>query len=183
MALLGLSKTTIRLLVIAVTAGLVQARAEAPGINEYQVKAAFLVNFAKFVIWPATPNSAEAPFQICVLGQNPFGSALEDMVQGRDFEGKAFLINRIADARQAAGCHVLFISAAEWKRSRPLLSDLKGFHILTVGETDDFLPQGGIVRFKLKSAQVRFEIDADAAVREKLKISSKLLSLGDTKKQ
>ncbi len=175
---------TIRLTLIVLTAGLVQAHAEARAIDEYQVKAAFLLNFAKFVEWPATAfNSADAPLGICVLGENPFGSALEETVRGMEVAGKSFVIRKISEARQAAGCHILFIVGSERRRSRAVLEEIKGFSILTVGETDDFISNGGVIRFKLKDAQLRFEIDAEAAVREKLKISSKLLSLGDARKK
>jgi YfiR/HmsC-like len=174
----------IRLLVVVLTVGLVQTCAQSRVIDEYQLKAAFLFNFAKFVEWPATAfNGADAPFGICVLGENPFRSALEETVRGSEVAGKRFAIRKISDARQAAGCHILFMGASERRRSRAVLEELKGFSILTVGETDDFISNGGVIRFKLKEAQLRFEIDADAAAREKLKISSKLMSLGDARKK
>ncbi len=171
---------SLRLTLVVLTAGLVQAHAAASAINEYQLKAAFLFNFAKFVVWPATAfHSADTPFQICVLGENPFGSALDEAVRGMEVAGRSFAIRKISEARQAPDCHILFIGASERKRSRAVLEDIKGFSILTVGEADDFLANGGMIRFKLKDAQLRFEIDADAAARQKLKISSKLLSLAD----
>ena len=173
---------TVRLTLVVLAMGLVQAHAEASVIDEYQLKAAFLFNFAKFVVWPATAfNSADTPFQICVLGENPLGSALDETVRGMEVAGKSFVIRKISEARQTPGCHILFIGASERKRSRAVLEEIKGFSILTVGETDDFLANGGVIRFKLKDAQLRFEIDADAAARERLKISSKLLSLGEAR--
>jgi hypothetical protein len=183
-ALLSLKKMMSRLTLIVLTAGLGQAHAESRVIDEYQLKAAFLFNFAKFVEWPTTAfNGADAPFGICVLGENPFGFALEETVRGGEVAGKRFAIRKISDARQAAGCHILFMGASEQRRSRAVLEELKGFSILTVGETDDFLSNGGVIQFKLKNSQLRFEIDADAAAREKLKISSKLMSLGDSRKK
>lgn len=161
--------------------GMVPVRAETP-IKEYQLKAVFLLNFAKFVTWPSTGfANAGTPFQICVLGENPFGSSLEEIVRGMNVAGRIFAIRGVSDGRQAAGCHILFFGASERKRSRVVLAEIKGAGILTVGETDDFLANGGVIQFKLKDAQLRFEIDADAAIRENLKISSKLLSLGDTR--
>ncbi len=173
-----------RLTLIVLTAGLVQAHAEARVIDEYQVKAAFLFNFAKFVEWPATAfNSADAPLGICVLGENPFGSALEETVRGMEVAGRRFVIRKISEARQAAGCHILFMGASDRRRSRFVLEELKESSILTVGETEDFIANGGVIRFKLKDERLRFEIDAGAAARERLKISSKLLSLGDAGKK
>jgi hypothetical protein len=161
--------------------GLVQVRAETP-IKEYQLKAVFLLNFAKFIAWPTTAfANAGTPFQICVLGENPFGSSLENIVRGMNVAGRSFAIRSVSAGRQAAGCHILFVGASERQRSRAVMAEIKGAGILTVGETNDFLANGGVIQFKLKDAQLRFEIDADAAVREDLKISSKLLSLGDAR--
>jgi hypothetical protein len=152
-------------------------------LSEYHVKAAFLYNFAKFVEWPPTAfHKPDTPFEICVLGLNPFGSTLEEAVQGMQVSGRSFVILKISDVAQAAGCHILFISSSERRQLRAVLDQLKGLNILTVGETEDFLASGGVIRFKLKNEQLRFEINPDAAARERLKISSKLLSLGDARK-
>ena len=182
MALLGSKKTTIRLTLFVLVTSLIQANAESSVIREYQLKAAFLFNFAKFVSWPATAfNRPDSPFEICLLGENPFGSALDETVQGMEVAGRSFVIRKISEARQSLNCHILFIGVSERKRSRAVLEEIKGSGILTVGETDDFLASGGIIQLKLKDARLRFEIDADGATRERLKISSKLLSLGDSR--
>ena len=148
-------------------------------LDEYQVKAAFLFNFAKFVEWPAQfSNASPGSVVLCVFGQNPFGNAL-DAVSGRRVGMKTFIVREISDASLANQCHILFLAGSERKRTSSILGQLKGASILTVGEADDFISSGGIVAFKLKDARVRFEIDAVAAERAKLQISSKLLSLGD----
>ena len=157
-------------------------RAAAPSADEYPVKAAFLFNFAKFVEWPATAfKGPEDPIAICVLGQNPFGTALEDVVRDKTVANRAFVVRNVLTAQQAISCQILFVSASERKRFRLLLDELKGHSVLTVGEADDVTANGGIINFRLKDARVRIEIDADAAERAGLRISSKLLSLAERK--
>jgi hypothetical protein len=146
--------------------------------EEYQVKAAFLFNFAKFVEWPPQAfNSTSDPIVICVLGQNPFGHALDEAVAGKNIAGRAIVTREVAAGKQAVSCQILFISASERKRWRALLDGIKGCYILTVGESDGFTASGGVVGLKLEDGKVRFEINMDAAEQSKLRISSKLLSL------
>jgi hypothetical protein len=155
---------------------LATASAEQP-LDEYQVKAAFLYNFAKFVQWPSDAfQSASEPIAICVLGQDPFGRSLEDTVAGRAIEGRSLIVRHISTVKQVAGCHVLFIGSADHKRSPPMLADIKP-GILTVGESDASGADGVVINFKLDEGKVRFDINVDAAEREKLQISSRLLSL------
>jgi YfiR/HmsC-like len=173
----------IRYFVLAVVAAITCMHAEAPLAEEYPVKAAFLFNFAKFVEWPANSfKGPEDPITICVLGQSPFGGALEDVVRNKTVANRAFVVRDVANAQQASKCHIVFVSAAERKRCRSFLGELKGRSILTVGEAEDFIENGGIINFKLKDARVRIEIDADAAERAKLRVSSKLLSLAEIRK-
>lgn len=176
------SHVTRRLATLTLVAGMVCMHAEVA--DEYPVKAAFLFNFAKFVEWPSDAfQGPEDPIGICVLGQNPFGSALEDVVRNKIVANRAFLVREIANSQQASKCHIVFVTASERKRFRSLLEELKGRSILTVGETDDFISNGGVINFKLKDARVRIEIDAGAAERAKLHISSKLLSLAEIVKR
>jgi len=167
---------------LALAATLGSARAQTPIADEYPVKAAFLFNFAKFVEWPAVAfKSPEDPITICVLGQNPFGTALEDVVHDKTVANRGFVVREVLNAQQASNCQIVFVSASERKRFRFLLDQFKGRSILTVGEGDDFTANGGIINFKLKDARVRIEIDAGAADRAGLRISSKLLSLAERK--
>jgi YfiR/HmsC-like len=146
--------------------------------DEYQVKAAFLYNFAKFVEWPS--EAFESPGQslvICVLGEDPFGHALEDAVSGRKVDGRAFAIRRISDGRQAHGCRILFVSSSEPRRALSALATLNETGLLTVGESDSATSAGMIVNFILEEGKVHFAINEAAAEREKLRLSSRLLSL------
>jgi hypothetical protein len=148
--------------------------------DEYHVKAAFIYNFAKFVEWPPRTFKGRAdPIGICVLGKDPFGDALTEAVNGKAIEGKPFAVREIADAQHASGCHILFIVGSERKRVRPILDAIRGAAILTVGETDGFASEGGMINFKIEAGRVRLQINIDAAEQAQLGISSKLLSLSE----
>ena len=160
------------------------ARAGETGIEEYQIKAAFLFNFAKFVEWPAQAfKSADSPIEICVLGPDPFGSSLDKAVEGKAVGNRRFVIREVRDAPQAGECHILFVSAAGWAQSRAVLRDIKKCCVLTVGETGEFIAGGGMINLRLEEARVRMEINPDAAERAGLRISSKLLSLAEIKRK
>jgi hypothetical protein len=147
-------------------------------IDEYQVKAAFLYNFAKFVEWPAqTFKTDKDPVRICVLGQDPFGSFLGDAVGGKTVLGRPFVLSDISSADQVTDCQILFISSSERKRLRAIFAEFRTAGVLTVGETDGFATQGGIVNFKLTNGRVCLEINIEAAVQAKLRINSSVLSL------
>jgi len=147
-------------------------------IDEYQVKAAFLYNFAKFVRWPERAfSSPTEPISICVFGRNPFGRTLEQTVAGKEFGGRAFLVRSIADPQDACRCHIVFVSSSEKKRIAAILSAVQTSSVLTVGEFPGFAGQGGAVNFKLEDGAVHFEINLEAARLKELDISSKLLSL------
>jgi hypothetical protein len=148
-------------------------------LEEYQVKAAFLYNFAKFVQWPAGAfRDSSDPIVICILGEDPFGRSLEDTVAGRKVDGRTLTVRHISSIRQSPHCHVLFVSSAEQRKSAPDLDQIRSPGILTIGESGTSAPYGSVITFKLESGKVRFDINVEAAEREKLKISSRLLSLG-----
>lgn len=166
--------------ILALTAASLWAGADAAPVGEYQLKAVFLFNFSKFVEWPpqAFANPRD-PFAICVLGDNPFGAALDDAVRGKMVADRPIAIRLVSSSEQARTCQILFVSATERKRVHGILEALRNCSVLTVGDTEDFIANGGIVRFRMKDARVRIEIDADAAGRANLRISSRLLSLAE----
>ena len=156
------------------------AAARGQTTEEYRVKAAFLYNFAKFVEWPSQAFKGPTdPIAICILGKDPFGAALIQAVNGKVIEGKPFRIRLISDAQQASGCHILFVTGSERKLQRPILDAIRGIPVLTVGETDAFVAEGGIVNFKIEAGRVRLQVSIDAAEQAGLSISSKLLSLAE----
>jgi hypothetical protein len=147
-------------------------------IDEYRVKAAFLYNFTKFVQWPPEAfRSPSDPIAICVVGRDPFAGSLEQVVNGKTISGRAFVIVHADGAQQASQCQIVFFSSSESKGSRSLLKGLKKGGRLTVGETENFTAEGGVVNFTLGNGRVGFEINVTAAAEERLQISSKLLSL------
>jgi hypothetical protein len=152
--------------------------ASGQALDEYQVKAAFLYNFAKFVEWPPEAfKTAKDPILVCVLGRNPFGKALEEAIRGKSIAGRAFAYRHVSDAESASACQILFVGSEESKHFRSLLESLKPMGILTVGEAQGFAADGGVINFKLDDGHVRFEINVAAAEHEQLHISAKLLSL------
>jgi hypothetical protein len=154
------------------------AWAQPRSAGEYQVKAAFLYNFAKFVDWPpdAFPQPS-APLHLCVFGEDPFGGELERIVHEKIVAGHPLRVLQPKRIAQARGCHILFVSSWDPKEVHSLLEALKGSSTLTVGETREFTRLGGMITFLLASGRVRFEINPDAAHEARLKISAKLLSL------
>ncbi len=152
----------------------------AQSAEEYRIKAAFLYNFAKFVDWPPKAFKGPSdPIVIGVLGKNPFGDSLNEAVAGKTFGGRAFQVREVADAQQAAACQIVFISSSERKRLATLFSQLGNSAVLTVGDTDNFAALGGIINFKIEGGNVRLQINTEAARKEQLHISAKLLSLAE----
>jgi hypothetical protein len=150
-----------------------------PVSKEYQVKAAFLFNFAQFVQWPESTftNSAE-PFNIGILGDDPFGPALEQMVRGESIHGHSFVIVRSRRVQDLEHCEIVFITKVERGHVGDDLARLSGKRILTVSELPGFASHGGDINFFLEGSKVRFEINPAAAQHDGLKISSQLLNLG-----
>lgn len=145
----------------------------AQGASEYELKAAFLFNFAKFVEWP---DPASGPLRVCIVGDDPFGNKLEDTVRGKEISGQPIEIRRLNREDNPRGCQIAFIGASG-RDARSVLDTLGGASTLTVGESPNFAKQGGIINFVLEDNKVHFEINVDAAERARLRISSKLLSL------
>jgi hypothetical protein len=152
--------------------------AQAQSAAEYQVKAAFLFNFTKFVEWPATvfPTS-DARLQICILGEDPFGRDFEQSIVEKLVQGRRIEVAHPSGVPQARTCQILFISGSEKRRVRDILQELKGASILTVGDTPTFIQTGGIINFVVDQDRVRFEINMEAAELAHLKLSARLLNV------
>jgi len=167
--------------VVAVLAALAlpTAAPAAEGPGEYDVKAAFLYNFTRFIEWPPEAfRDARAPLTLCVVGKDPFGEVLDDVVQGESVGGRELEVARPDPDDDLARCQILFVSRSEHARLGALLGRLKDKSVFTVGEEEGFLEAGGILRFVQSGRNVRFEINQAAAERAPLKISSKLMRLG-----
>jgi len=149
--------------------------AQAQSATEYQLKAAFLFNFAKFIEWP--PGSfpdASAPLRICIFGRDPFGDQLRNITNEKTVNKRKL---EVADLLHAKSCHILFIASPEKASMKQILEGLGGASVLTVGESKGFAEQGGMINFVLETDRVQFEVNRKAAEQAGLKISSKLLSV------
>ncbi|HEX9002623.1 MAG TPA: YfiR family protein [Blastocatellia bacterium] len=154
-------------------------RAQTQTANEYEVKAAFLYNFAKFVEWPpeAFGSGGGTALIVGIIGDDPFGSAIDRTISGKTVNGRQLTIRRLKWGQNLKDCHVLFVSSSEQKRLPQILEILKGASVLTVSEMDQFSQQGGVIGFVMENSKVRFEINTSASEQARLKISSKLLAL------
>lgn len=149
--------------------------------TEYQVKAAYLFNFLKFVEWPGDPLAGtHGRWVIGIVGDNPFADELTQIVSGKTVQGHELLVRRFQSGEDLHACHVLFISASEKKRLPSMLAALSGSSVLTVGDMDHFIESGGMIQFVMEEKRVRFAIDVGASSQAHLKVSSKLLSLART---
>ena len=151
---------------------------------EYKVKAAYLLNFGKFVEWPTNRfPTATSPIKVGVLGKDPFGADLDRIMAGRVIGGRKFEIIRSSEPEASLACHIVFVSSSERRQFSQIIETLHKANVLTVGEHEQFLEQGGIIRFFLhddpvrSESTVRFEINASAAQTAGLRISSKLLQI------
>lgn len=158
----------------AVTPSWPQAR---PSV-EYQVKAAFLFNFAKFVEWPTdTFQSDKSPITLCVFRYDPFGSALDDIIREKTISNREVIARRIDELPDLKSCQLVFVGGREDKFLSEILKSLNGASALVVGESQDFAERGGGVQFFLEDNKLRFAVNVDAVQRARLTVSSKLLAL------
>jgi hypothetical protein len=172
----GLARRIGRLALSATLGGVFIAPAQGQVRDEYQVKAAFLYNFAGFVDWPAEAFSGPAdPIVTCILGKDPFGHWLKEAINGRSIEGRALTLRHIVRAAEAGSCQILFVGSSEPKRVWAALAGVR--KVLTVGECGDASEGGAIVNFVIEDGRVRFEINTEAAELARVRISSRLLSL------
>jgi hypothetical protein len=149
--------------------------AEQPPPLEYQVKAAFLLNFTKFVEWPSDGFlDAASPIAICVAADDPIAPVLEQMLEGESVDGRKVVMLR-APPDLSRSCQVLFVGKGE-REVPKLLSSLRAT-VLTVGETEGFLADGGMINFVIDNRRVRFDINQKAVTNSSLKLSSKLFNV------
>ena len=171
--------TPIRILLFCLLLGNAEARSQPPA-SEYQVKAAFLFHFAQFVEWPAySYESPGSPFIIGILGQDPFGTYLDQLVKGELIHGRPIQVVRYRDVREVGNCHILFINLRDVEKTQQAIESLKGKNILTVSDQEDFQKLGGIVKFFTDRQKIRFQINPDMAKAASLNISSKLMRLAE----
>jgi YfiR/HmsC-like len=150
----------------------------AQNVSEYQVKAAYLYNFSKFVEWPAQAfASPVAPIRLCVLKDQAFESELNQVVKGKTVGGRAVTVVPVQTGEQSLRCQILFIASSQDKQSRQIIDTLRNSSVLTVGESEGFVEKGGIINFVLQDDRVQLQVNHKAATQAGLHISSRLLSV------
>jgi hypothetical protein len=146
-------------------------------VGEYELKAAFLYNFAKFVEWtPEALRDGEAPFRVCLVGEDPFGAVLDTTLEGKTVNGHLIVVSRERDGEPSRACNIAFFAAPDRRRGPNLLERIPP-GVLTVGDYAGFAEHGGMIGFVMDGAKVRFEINLEAANKGRMRISSKLLKL------
>lgn len=150
-------------------------------LSEYTVKAAFLFHFAQFVEWPeGTFQNTNSPLVYCTIGEDPFQGALEASFKGKAIGPHSLQVRHLKEASEAQGCHVVFLGTVTKRRVPEELASLKGNAILTVGESEQFVKDSGMIGFCMEESKIRFNINLEAAEKANLKISARLLMLAKT---
>jgi len=152
----------------------VLSQSKADSFKEYQIKAAFIYNFIKFIEWP--DENTFNTFNVCILGKDPFGRAM-DILKEKKVKNAKINVLRINSLEKAEKCQVVFISPSEKNSLKKILDSLKIKPILTISEVPDFIKKEGIINFIIIKNKIRFEINEKASREAGLKISSKLLRL------
>ena len=151
-------------------------RSQPLAVPEYRLKAAFLFNFMQFVQWPATAFAGGAsPLVIGVLGEDPFGEQLDQLVRGEQIRGRPIVVQRHARLEDVRQCQLLFINERDQRKLKAILAALAQQPILTVSDAPDFTRSGGMINFVTQDNHVRLLINVDAATAAQLTLSSKLL--------
>lgn len=149
--------------------------------KEYQVKAAYLTHFLKFIQWPEPPPSSRSA-AICIIGEDPFGSDLNELMKGERINGRPVEVKRVSRMEDTRACMILFVSQSERERVPSLVRFVRGKHAgdvgtLLVGDSPDFAEKGGAIQFITESGKIRFIVNLEAAEAAGLKISSRMLAL------
>ena len=165
---------------IALNGGVgVRAESSTPTVHQVQqVQAAFLFNFAKFVTWPdeAFRRGGDSLI-IGILGEDPFGSILEETIHDKTIMGKKLVVKRFVRIQDAANSHILFLSSSEESHVSQMIKALEKTNVLTVSDMEQFTEHGGMVAFTMEDQKVRFNVNVEAVERADLKMGSQLLKL------
>ena len=145
---------------------------------ENDVKAAFLYNFTKFVEWPPAPP--DEPFRICALADAAFIAAIDRTIADESIGGRRLVRVQPQSVEEARGCAILYVGNSNSERAARFLGAVRDLPVLTVGEGQMFVKQGGAIGFLLENNRVRFDISVRAVQRSWLKASSKLLRVART---
>jgi len=152
-------------------------RAAAQDAAAATLKAAFLFNFARFAQWPADAVPSGAALVLCVLGDDQVATTLEGVTKGRPIDSHELVVKRVNADSMVKNCQMVYLSGLGAKQSATLTQSLIDTSALTVSDLPGFAQTGGIINFVVEDGRLRFVINAEAAARARLRLSSKLLSL------
>jgi hypothetical protein len=173
-------KYSLHIIILLILSGSLLSRpaaARESGSGEYQVKTAMLYNLVKFVDWPPEKtDSGQKPFKICVIGRNPFGSAL-DSLNGKPVKGRKLMSVQLSRINEIGACQALFVGSSEKRNLAAILDSANSNSVLTVSEISNFAASGGMIGLVEVEGKIRLEVNVDAAKEAKLNISSQLLKL------
>jgi hypothetical protein len=151
--------------------------AQSPDFREYQVKAAFIYNFALYVEGPTNAdNGGNKPYSVCVIGDNYLGPALAS-INGRVIRNRRLVVSQVREVEDVGNCDILFISASEKTNLTSFLEAVRSRPVLTISDMERFTQSGGMIGFVTLDNKVRFEINLKQAQRSRLRVSSQLLKL------
>ena len=171
----GFLRTLVLLLLLA-SFGVPCLPVEGQAPNEYRVKAAFILNFARFIEWPSDAYGDGSWLVVGIVGDDPFGGSF-DQLNGNTINGRRIAIKHLKATDYLKGCQILFVSSSERGRLGKIMGSVRGGSVLTIGELSQFNQAGGVIKFVIQDDKVRFEINTGAASQARLKVSSKLLAL------
>lgn len=156
----------------------VAARAEIGEPREYAIKATYIYKFAPFVEWPdAAFASPSSTIELCVVGADPFGTMLEQAVEGQRIHERPIVLRHVATASRDSGCHIMYVGGSPQQSVAEALGAVRGAPVLTITDAALDADAKGIIHFVVRDNRVRFDIDDHAASENGLVLSSKVLSL------
>jgi hypothetical protein len=148
--------------------------------SEYKVKAIFLYNFTRFIDWPSNAfASNDEPFKIGIVGTDPFGVYLEEVVRGEKVSGRPIVVERYKNVREIKNCHMLYINVTNQKDIKNILAAVGEKKTLTMSENPEFVKWGGMIRIYSDDNKIRIQINDAAARKAGIKISAKLLNVAE----
>jgi hypothetical protein len=149
-------------------------------VSEDEVKAAFLLNFTRYVDWPASTFAhARAPFVICVLGDPEFASTAAGVIGDRTVEDRPITVSSREGLESATDCHILFLPASQSEQQELVITEISDSAVLTVSDSEGFAQMGGVANFRRAGTKLRLEINREAAAKARLKVSARLLRIAD----
>jgi|JFJP01.1.fsa_nt_gi YfiR/HmsC-like len=170
--------TFVNCMILALISTMFPISQAAPAAQEYQIKAVFLFNFVSFITWPANSFKQESdPFRVCIFGEDPFGTVLDLTIENHTVEGREMKILRLKDLPTIRNCQILFISDSEQARQKDILKTIRALPILSVGDSENFIQQGGMIKFFSHNNKIRLGVNPDALETVGLKANANLLNL------